>query len=547
MEEYKGIYYGDDTKQKFYEGGAHFKYSKLYKILEQLAKERKSKGKKEELLYVKKKNKLNRSNDKITRNPINNIDINQFQFNTINNNFNNINYNIKNNYNIFLSINKDSNNNNKIEKNLSLTNQKKEIDSRNRDYNKAFRGKPNTIFKDGLENILFNKKNKLSSSSMKQKNKIQYPINLKRSLPDFNSNNLRTNNNCKYILNKINCNININKSVINNKKKKVHKNDDIKNIIKDITNRIQPNISYNNGNKFIINTERFLPIYEKKSEKKISKNHEGIKKSKKNSVKLFNRIQASNSIKISRKTRNIINKRIIDKNPNLNLKTKYIITSDIFKKFLNNKEKINIKNSNKKIDKNIFIQNISLLEKNKLNNSQFNTKKNDLNKEKNTLCDKKVINLKKREKNEVIKLDNNGLTFDMDIYNKSRNYNLKNSSFQVKNSFNHNYTNNNQMNDSNYLLKNYFKTMINIEKPNSNNKNNNIIILNNSINKTTIQNSILGNKNYINNKTIINNILKENSKKQYTIKPYTNIKPINRIRNKMILNNSIKVKTRIDK
>ena len=36
MDEYKGIYYGDDTEQKFYEGGAHFKYSDLYKILEKL-------------------------------------------------------------------------------------------------------------------------------------------------------------------------------------------------------------------------------------------------------------------------------------------------------------------------------------------------------------------------------------------------------------------------------------------------------------------------------------------------------------------------------
>ena len=38
MEEYKGIYYKDDTEQKFYEGGAHFKYVELYKILEEIAK-----------------------------------------------------------------------------------------------------------------------------------------------------------------------------------------------------------------------------------------------------------------------------------------------------------------------------------------------------------------------------------------------------------------------------------------------------------------------------------------------------------------------------
>ena len=32
--EYKGIYYGDNKIQKFYEYGAHFKYSELYKKLE---------------------------------------------------------------------------------------------------------------------------------------------------------------------------------------------------------------------------------------------------------------------------------------------------------------------------------------------------------------------------------------------------------------------------------------------------------------------------------------------------------------------------------
>jgi len=37
MEEYKGIYYNDDKEQQYYEGGAHFKYKELYKILEEFA------------------------------------------------------------------------------------------------------------------------------------------------------------------------------------------------------------------------------------------------------------------------------------------------------------------------------------------------------------------------------------------------------------------------------------------------------------------------------------------------------------------------------
>ena len=43
MEEYKGIYYNDNTEQQYYEGGAHFKYIELYRILEELAKKLNSK------------------------------------------------------------------------------------------------------------------------------------------------------------------------------------------------------------------------------------------------------------------------------------------------------------------------------------------------------------------------------------------------------------------------------------------------------------------------------------------------------------------------
>lgn len=38
MNEYKGIYYQDDTEQHFYEGGAHFKYQELFNILDSLSK-----------------------------------------------------------------------------------------------------------------------------------------------------------------------------------------------------------------------------------------------------------------------------------------------------------------------------------------------------------------------------------------------------------------------------------------------------------------------------------------------------------------------------
>lgn len=63
MADYKGIYYHDDSKQKVYEGGAHFNYYKLYKILEKLSIEQKMKIKRDKLVKSReKKNKYN--NDK---------------------------------------------------------------------------------------------------------------------------------------------------------------------------------------------------------------------------------------------------------------------------------------------------------------------------------------------------------------------------------------------------------------------------------------------------------------------------------------------------
>ena len=38
IENYKGIYFGDENEQQYYEGGAHFKYKDLYNILEELIK-----------------------------------------------------------------------------------------------------------------------------------------------------------------------------------------------------------------------------------------------------------------------------------------------------------------------------------------------------------------------------------------------------------------------------------------------------------------------------------------------------------------------------
>ena len=60
MADYKGIYYKDnkEDKQIFYEGGAHFKYNKLYKILEKLALNQKIRIRRDKLIESREK-KLN--------------------------------------------------------------------------------------------------------------------------------------------------------------------------------------------------------------------------------------------------------------------------------------------------------------------------------------------------------------------------------------------------------------------------------------------------------------------------------------------------------
>ena len=574
MEEYKGIYYGDETEQNYYEGGAHFKYIKLYKILEKLAKERNAEEKKQNMLYVHKSNNLNKSNNKNinkkTRNIIDNIDANKFQYNTINNNYNNINYNFQNNYNIFLSINKE-NNKNKLDNNLSIPNHKKEIDSRNKDSIKAFKGRPNTILKDSLQKILYTKKNKILSSSMENKNntkiKVKLPLNLKKFIPEFNPNNTQKINN--YSLNKTyknNGDINLNDNSTN--RIKDYNNDDSKSLLLNnnnnntINNHIQPNIqniqniSYSNVNKMSLKTERIQPVWGKKKEKRIIEKNNQLKENN----NIFNKINFSNSIKISRKTHNIINKRIIGKK-NIDNNSKEKSVSEILNKTKIDKAKINLflnKSNKKKNIKNDFnFLNNTLLEKTNYKNNQYNTFRKDLINDNKILTEKKILNLKKIDKYNSIKSNKNQLSFNK-VNNKSRNYNVKNASFQIKKTFNQNNSINNKNKDSE-IFKNFFKTMEEMNKMDNTyiNDTNKKMFLNlndsnnkNKLNKNKNLNFVYSNSNkkrINNNKTLMpNNVnLNELLKKQYEIKPYIQIKPYNGSKKKIDLNRSIKVNKKI--
>ena len=77
MADYKGIYYQDDSKQRFFEGGAHFKYIHLYKVLQKLSSSQKEKLKREQLVNkreIKKKEKNQKSNLSIAK-KINKVNI----------------------------------------------------------------------------------------------------------------------------------------------------------------------------------------------------------------------------------------------------------------------------------------------------------------------------------------------------------------------------------------------------------------------------------------------------------------------------------------
>ena len=224
MEEYKGIYYGDDSEKKYFEGGAHFKYIKLYHILEQLAIEQKMKQKeKQKELYVHKRNKLselsqnnhinyieNFSKQKKSRNIqdfINNNltgnstknNKNKTYSNTVFIKYNNkkkqndlINIKNKANYNqTYLLINyKNKDNSNSKNKSFSIKNQKKMIISRNKDTSFACKARPNTILKDGIQNLFMFGKNNLISNSMeprKKKQNILVDTLNKRSFPNINN------------------------------------------------------------------------------------------------------------------------------------------------------------------------------------------------------------------------------------------------------------------------------------------------------------------------------------------------------------------------
>ena len=546
MEEYKGIYYGDESERKYFEGGAHFKYIKLYRILEKIARERNMKERENEF-YLHKRNNLSNSlnkkgmKDKKTRNIMSYLDSNKISYNTISiNQNNNRNDSFNNNHHqtYISSLNK-NNLKNQIKSNFSLTNQKKNIPSRNKDSSFIFKGRPNTILKDGLHKILFMKKNHLISSSMEQKeknkNKYNMPQNNKRSLPDL----------------KPDLNININSKISNyfdkkNSTKNNKSKHNIKNNNNSTVNGIKTNLSYLEVNRIGLKTERINTTGGHDEIEEISENITEFLDNKNKSQNNFNKVNFANSLQIGKKTRTKINKKYNNENNKAKGRTRSNITSDINNKILEqfgnpkkdkdkkkDKKEITITKTNKKknIKNNFFIHNNTFLTKINFNSQQFigimkepNKLKVEKVKSINNFAstNKKNENNKKMGKNIFNKINMNmnmnQLSFNKNI-GKSRNSNGIENALYTKNSLFNKDSLLNKTNKikSNANFKNHFMTMKDMDKISINKSNNQISFTQNNNNKKNSHiNYLKSNHNISNNNLdLINKSTPKINKKSY--------------------------------
>ena len=476
MKEYKGIYYGDDTEKKFFEGGAHFKYIKLYQILEQLAFEQKLQQKeKQKELYVHKRNKLSNLSQKNKVNCLDNFakekksrNVQEFCINnnitgssTTNNKnksfsntafikynlkkkFNELTMNNKTNYNnTYILINcKDKDNSCSKNKSFAIKNQKKMFISRNKAPSINFKARPNTILKEGIQNLFMFRNNNLISNSMEQRKKKQNILIdtlHKRSFPNINN-------------------------IINEKKH----------------NRIRTNDSYLEVNKIGGKTERIKNVEHNEKWNKSQNNFNQIK------IKLNNASIKKSQNKIKKK--NFI---MNDNNKKIKELTKSNLTNYIYKNIL---ERLNKKEQENETKKELVISNKP--------NKKKNANKNNILPNNNNPSVKAKININNQIKNIIFKPSSNiSQKLDKKILNnlsklsfidKSRNKNSEineiNNSFLIKSNNNLKSRNNIILNTSRNKNPDIYKTSFKLK------------IEKGKIPNMKQNNKILQHKNNINNK-----------------------------------------------
>ena len=197
MQEYKGIYYGEEKEQKFYEGGAHFKYESLYRILEFLASQQSSYSRRHfnDSPSLKKQQisiKIHKdsSNLKKSRNILNFSYINKSNFETQTKKKNDSCNSKNNKKRSFLES--------KIKSNSTYAKKKfipkKNIISRNVD-STTFKGKPNTMLSKKIQNIIIHRKNGKSISSLDKNKSLNKSSNkhINKSQSKSKNSNYKTN------------------------------------------------------------------------------------------------------------------------------------------------------------------------------------------------------------------------------------------------------------------------------------------------------------------------------------------------------------------
>ena len=343
MADYKGIYYKDDNnnRQKFYEGGAHFNYYRLYKILEKLSIAQKMKIKRDQLIKnrekkekEKEKNKeSNKSMEKGVKNK--NISINISKYNRTER---------KSNYQSFKSKKKQIKTNlfnieeeTKKNKIRNVLHKIKSIENQN---HKRYQSSSSKSF---IYRNIYNNKNKKSNiinykesinKSCNNKNKNNNYLNLSLDKKKYKvKNNIIINNNYYTIINNMTLNnINDMKKLENNfcfnKKNETEYNYNISNFISQTSRKELKDIFSVNTNKKIRsrNQSNNLKHYNKICNSNISYNNNDINyklysssiKNRLNNSFIERRVKVINNDSIKNKKRNIK----YNENKNISLKEK---------------------------------------------------------------------------------------------------------------------------------------------------------------------------------------------------------------------------------
>ena len=497
---YKGVYFRNDSKeQKFYEGGAHFKYKELYKVLENIA--------------------LNKSKEKkgISEEPKKNSKFKYFD--------NNLNENISRNIkNIKPLID-------------SLTQKLSEI-TKNKSNRNYYIEKPYS-FLDKNNNNFINKQSR----------------NFKQYVPNNSKAHIKKNNNTYITYNNINSNKKINGNTIkedliiknkfdfgNNIFKKI-RNNDIKIKGKKILNRSQ---GKNNNSRNHFNNNTFDLIKTGNITKEIMNKTTNIQNyipmNPVNNYKNHSNSLSSNKNKLEKQKNsfNFTNSSIVNNNNNVNNRNSFSINKSkisIQKKIINQKNRLIM---NQKIIPKKRQLLMNMLKKKNLSYKQLNILKND-NKSKSNID---IINNNINPNNNYVEIS---LLSDLNTPHskkKNSNHNFSN----LNNDYIHNLSNNN-LNQNNITANNniILKPKINISFVN-NIKTITTPLINKSRNKhlgeginlgTLLKKGLLtdiyktSNSNYNSNKKTSYSNYKDKMKNTSSFKRKNNRTPVNKLSRNM--------------